>query len=47
MWKLTLPHSEAHRLLRVLALDGVNAATVFRRLPTALSSHWRATAVDK
>jgi hypothetical protein len=29
MRKLTLPHSEARRLLRLLALDGVNAATVF------------------
>jgi hypothetical protein len=29
MWKLTLPHSEAPRLLRLLALDGVSAATVY------------------
>lgn len=29
MWKLALPHSEAPRLLRLLGLDGVNAASVF------------------
>jgi hypothetical protein len=29
MWKLTLPQSQAGRLLRLLALDGVSAATVF------------------
>lgn len=29
MWKLTLPHAEAPRLLKILALDGVSAASVF------------------
>jgi hypothetical protein len=29
LWRLTLPHSEAPRLLRLLALDGVSAATVY------------------
>jgi hypothetical protein len=29
MWHLTLPQSEGPRLLRLLALDGVSAATVF------------------
>jgi hypothetical protein len=28
-WKFTLPHTEAPTLLRLLALDGISAATIF------------------
>jgi FRG domain len=33
MWRLSLPRSQAPRLLRLLGLDGISAATVFPGLP--------------